>query len=98
MTLTQQQKQNTIREFHDNVVLTGLSMETIAKDLNTTTEKLSKLMSLSVESLEEPWILKNYLIEQIEKQGESPIPFTALVGDYHDYWFLDSSKIDKRAL
>ena len=98
MSLTQKQKENTKNEFYENFNLTGYSIETVANDLHTTPQKISCIMSLAVESIEEPWILKNYLIEQLEKQGKQPISFSALLGDHHRYYFLNTDKIDKRIL
>ena len=37
---------------------------------------------------------ENYLIDKVRKAGKTPTAFTALGGDYHVIWFLDSEYID----
>ena len=95
MSLSAEQKMQTIREFEENVVLTGLPLEKIALELGTNTEKLQQIMRLASHSLEEPWIVRNYLIEKVTAIGNKPVPFSALKGDHHAYWFLDAEKIDR---
>lgn len=95
MTLSTQQKQDTIKELNENLCLASCSIEELVLALQTTPEKIKNILSLSITSLEEPWILKNYLIKQIIKQKKQPYPFTALAGDYHDYWFLDTKRIEQ---
>ncbi|MBO1308083.1 DUF2316 family protein [Enterococcus sp. 669A] len=98
MSLTPQQMQDTIQEFQENLALSGLSVEEIARDLHTTDEKIQRILHLQQRALEDPWIVKEYLTEKIEAVGKMPVPFTALAGDYHQYWFLNAGKIDKRKL
>ncbi|MBC1501261.1 DUF2316 family protein [Listeria weihenstephanensis] len=98
MTLTNQQIANTKKEFADNIQISGLSIPTIAKELNTNEEKIESILALNTKAFEDGWILRNYLLEKIKEQGKQPEPFTALVGDHHDYWFLNARKIDKRKM
>ncbi|MDA3965197.1 DUF2316 family protein [Enterococcus thailandicus] len=98
MSLTKQQQINTLNEFQENFALLGSSTQEIADELRTSPEKVEAILLLQPATIEEPWILKNYLIEKLIEQGKTPIPFSALIGDYHDYWFLDTRKIEKRIL
>lgn len=98
MSLTKQQQINTLNEFQENFALLGLSTQEIADELRTTSKKIEAILRLQPVAIEDPWILKNYLEERLLDQEKTPIPFTALIGDYHDYWFLDASKIEKRKL
>lgn len=98
MSLSTEQKMKTIREFEENVTLTGLPLEQIALELGTDTEKLQQIMRLASGSMEEPWIARNYLIEKVTEIGNKPIPFSALKGDHHAYWFLDAEKIDQKKI
>lgn len=98
MSLTHQQELDTIHEFQENISLTGLSLQQIATDLKTHPKTIEQIIQLRPHSIEEPWILRNYLLEKITEQGKTPIPFTALVGSHHDYYFLNARKIDKKEL
>ncbi|EAE6452031.1 DUF2316 family protein, partial [Listeria monocytogenes] len=49
-------------------------------------------------SLNDGWILRNYLLRKVAEVGKTPVPFTALSGDYHGYWFLDGEEIDSGIL
>lgn len=98
MTLNAQQMDNTRNELHTNFVLSGLTKEQVASDLNISTTKLDNLFNLTQQSLDDPWILRNYLLEKVEEAGETPVPFTALGGDWHRHWFLNSRAIDKRQM
>ncbi|EQC0747211.1 DUF2316 family protein, partial [Listeria monocytogenes] len=35
---------------------------------------------------------------KVAEVGKTPVPFTALSGDYHRYWFLDGEEIDSGIL
>lgn len=98
MSLTPQEMQRTKEEFKENVERTGLSLGQIAADLTTTPQTIENILTLDVNHIEDPWILKNYLEETLKKQGKAAVPFTALTGDHHGYWFLNSRRIDKKKL
>ncbi|WP_071130726.1 DUF2316 family protein [Enterococcus timonensis] len=98
MSLNSQQVKNTIDELHENFFRSGLTKEQVADDLNISLTKLDHLFSLTQNSLNDPWILRNYLIEKVEENGEESVEFTALVGDYHQYWFLNSNLIDQQQI
>lgn len=98
MSLNQQQTINTKNEFQENFERSGLSLEQIAADLNTTPDVIADTLALNVSRIEDPWVLKNYLEDALQQQGIAGIPFTALVGDYHRHWFLNSRRIDKKKI
>ncbi|MEG0373334.1 MAG: DUF2316 family protein [Enterococcus sp.] len=98
MSLNQQQMINTKNEFHKNFERSGLSLEQIAADLNTTADVIADTLALNVSRIEDPWVLKNYLEAVLEQLGITSVPFTALVGDYHRHWFLNSRRIDKKKI
>jgi len=94
MSLNPQEMANTRQELQANFELTGLSKQQIANDLHISELKLNRLFSLTQQSLNDPWILRNYLIERVQEAGKTPVPFTALKGDWHRHWFLDANLID----
>ncbi|MBC1271814.1 DUF2316 family protein [Listeria booriae] len=98
MSLTQQQVTDTIREFQQNLAISEWSVDQIAAELQTSSEKISRILHLEQQSIEDPWILKEFLEQQIKKLGKTAVPFTALKGDYRQYWFLNAKKIDKMQL
>ena len=95
MPLTSRQRRNTIAEFAHNIHLLGLTYEQIALDLGTVAWRIEDIAHLSNCTIEEPWILRNYLIEQAKSRGIKLFPFTALAGDPHDYWFLNTGIIER---
>lgn len=98
MSLTVKQQENTIEEFKQNIELTGRSIEQIAKDLHTDAETIRQAQQLASSSLEDPWILRNYLLQTLEQMGKIPVAFSALAGDHHQYWFLNATKIDQKKM
>lgn len=98
MSLNPLQIQHTKKELRKNFELTGLGKSEIANDLKISEVKLEKIFNLKQRRLEDPWILRNYLLEKVEKTGQQPVPFTALAGDWHRHWFLDSNLIDQRQM
>lgn len=98
MSLNPQEVQATKKEFQQNLALSGLSIEQIAADLKTTPIVIQQLLVLQARHIEDPWVLKNYLEAQIRAQGQQPIPFSALSGDYHRYWFLNTQRIDQQKI
>ena len=98
MSLNPLQIQHTKKELRKNFELTGLSKSEVATDLKISEVKLEKIFNLKQRRLEDPWILRNYLLEKVEKTGQQPLPFTALAGDWHHHWFLDSNLIDQRQM
>lgn len=98
MSLTKKQQQQTIDEFQTNLQLLNYSLDKIASDLQTTTEKITAVAQLQVQKIEEPWILRNYLIDELRKNRQTPVLFSALSGDFHNYWFLNTEIIEKGKL
>ncbi|MFC6171816.1 DUF2316 family protein [Loigolactobacillus jiayinensis] len=98
MSLNPQQVKNTINELQENFNRSGLTKEQVAADLHISLAKLERLFTLTQSSLNDPWILRNYLIEKVQANGQEPVAFTALVGDWHQYWFLNSRAIDQRKI
>lgn len=85
-------------ELRENFELSGLSEKQIADDLDISITKLEHIFDLNQSSINDPWILRNYLIEKVEEMGKTPVQFTALKGDWHHYWFLNSRVIDNRQM
>lgn len=98
MSLTSQQTIDTIAQLQENMRRASLSPTLIAEDFNVSPAKIERILHLEQSALEDPWILKVYLEEKLTQQGIVGVPFTALAGDYHQYWFLNSRKIDKMKL
>lgn len=98
MSLTLQQMNNTRAELKQNFELIDLSKQQIADDLNISLVKLDHIFTLTQRSLNDPWILRNYLLQKVKEEGQTPVPFTALSGDWHHYWFLNSRAIDNRKM
>ncbi|MBV7391453.1 MULTISPECIES: DUF2316 family protein [Enterococcus] len=97
MSLNQTEQQQTIDDLKRNFTLSGLTLEQVANDLMTTPARIENILNLKIESIEEPWILRNYLTEKLAEIGKKA-EFTVLVGDYHRLWFLNSQKIDHRLI
>ncbi|MBC1289862.1 DUF2316 family protein [Listeria welshimeri] len=98
MTLSKDQIKATKSEFADNLALVNLSIKEVAKELNTSEKKIERVLNLKQRSLNDGWILRNYLLKKVVELEKVPVPFTALVGDYHEYWFLDGKQIDSGIL
>lgn len=98
MSLNPQQILNTKNELQENFIRSGLTKVQIASDLQISQTKLDRLFNLTQQALEDPWILRNYLIEKVEENEQTPVEFTALKGDWHQYWFLDTGAIDRREM
>lgn len=98
MSLTTKQMNDTKKELQANWALAQLTLLECAQALDTTPEVIENTLQLTIHRIEDPWILKNYLEEKLTAKGKESVPFTALVGDYHNYWFLDTDRIDQRKL
>ena len=94
MSLTLKQKTDTKRELRENFEKSGLTLQQIADDLDTTAEYIGQLLHLRPVSHDHTWILRNYLYEKVKEAGKTPTEFTALKGSHKDYWFLNSDYID----
>ncbi|PJM72927.1 hypothetical protein CS006_06615 [Bifidobacterium primatium] len=94
MSLSMTQRRNTIREFKENLGLLGLTPADLAKYFDVDERYIVDIIELRSGVLEDPWIIRNYLLRKAEERGVELKPFTALVGDHHDYWFLDGVMID----
>lgn len=94
MSLTAKQEEDTRRELAENLDKSGLKVSEVASALGTTEKYIEQLLALEPRRLEDTWILRNHLIEAVRAKGTVPTKFTALVGDWHGYWFLDGDYID----
>ena len=98
MSLTSEQRAATIQEFHDNMALLGITAEQIGKDFGVSSSTIERIINLRSGVLEYPWIVRGYLLDKAAAAGVTPVPFSALRGDPHDYWFLDDRVIDANQL
>ncbi|HAA6273068.1 TPA_asm: DUF2316 domain-containing protein [Listeria monocytogenes] len=98
MTLSKEQIKATKSEFAENLALANLTIAEVAKELNTSEVKIERILNLKQRSLNDGWILRNYLLRKVAEVGKTPVPFTALSGDYHGDWFLDGEEIDSGIL
>lgn len=98
MSLTTAQREATIREFRENMDLLGLTVDEIGADLGADGQTIRRIIDLESGVLEYPWIVRRYLLDKASAAGIRPVPFTALRGDPHDYWFLDDGIIDANRL
>ena len=97
MSLTPAQQQATKDELQHAMDWVGLTPGQVAKALQVSEAQLKDVLALRT-NLHNPWIVKEYLAEVARQQGKQPITFTALRGDYHDYWFLNPAIIDARKI
>ncbi|WP_225419239.1 DUF2316 family protein [Lacticaseibacillus songhuajiangensis] len=95
MSLTMAQTVATKREFKENIQRSQLSMEQIASDLGTTPEVITQSITMHPRRIEDNWIIRNYLNEYLAAHQITEVPFTALTGDYHRYWFLNAAIIER---
>ena len=98
MSLSPRQIKNTRRELQANLERSGLNTVEVARGIGTSEEYVLELMDLRPKRLEDTWILRNFLIDAVIKTGQTPVEFTALKGDWHDYWFLNGSYIDGKRI
>ena len=95
MSLSFKQKTDTRKELLENLRRSGLGAGEVAMAIQTTEKYVHDLLALKPRRSEDIWILRNFLINAVLERGMEPMPFTALQGDWHDYWFLDGDYIDR---
>lgn len=95
MSLTREQQEDTIRELAENMRRLGVTTQNLASALGSTPDYVEKVVHLHARNLEDPWVVRNWLLDLAHRRGIEPVPFTALAGDHHDYWFLDGAYIDR---
>lgn len=66
MTLSKEQIKATKSEFAENLALADLTIVEVAKELNTSQVKIERIFNLKQRSLNDGWILRNYL-ERLRK-------------------------------
>lgn len=98
MSLTRDQKAATIEELAENMRRLGETDESVAAALGATEAYVSEVRHLHSCRIEDPWIIRNYLLDEARERGVELVPFTALAGDWHGYWFLDGGYIDRGRL
>ena len=94
MSLSNEQLEITSREMKSNFKKSGLTLEEIAEDLKTTPEYVEDLLNLNPKRIEDPWILRNYLIRVLNEKSIEITPFTVLAVESEKVWFLDSDYIN----
>ena len=98
MSLTREQELATKRELREAMDLVGMDLKAVADALSVSPELVEQALDLRGSVIENPWVLKEYLADQARAKGLVPVSFTALRGNYHDYWFLDAARIDARVM
>lgn len=74
--------------------LNPLQMHNTKKELR----KNFELTRLSKSEVATDLKISEVKLEKIEKAGQQPVPFTALSGDWHRHWFLNSNLIDQQQM
>lgn len=98
MSLTTEQRAATIREFRENMALLGLTAKQIGDDFGVPGLTIERIVDLQSGVLEYPWIVRRHLLDKAAAAGVELVPFSALRGDPHDYWFLDDRVVDANRL
>ncbi|ECW8277208.1 DUF2316 family protein, partial [Listeria monocytogenes] len=65
MTLSKEQMKATKSEFAENLALANLTIAEVAKELNTSEVKIERILNLKQRSLNDGWILRNYLLRKV---------------------------------
>lgn len=94
MSLTYEEQQMTREDIARAMADLGITPEQAAAALGTTPQNLRRVMRLDIHRLEDPWVLRNYLLDQAAEQ-HVPVTFRVLNRDYHRLWFLDAAYIDR---
>ena len=94
MSLNPEEQAATKYELNENKKISGLSNELIAQDLNTTPDYVEDIFDLTVSRIEDPWIMRNYLNQKITENGDTPYPYSKLMGNPRHYFFLDNHYIE----
>lgn len=94
MSLTYEEQEMTREDLARAMAELGLTPEQVAVALGTTPQNLRRVMQLDIHRLEDPWVLRNYLLEQAAER-RVPVTFRVLNRDYHKLWFLDAAYIDR---
>lgn len=76
----------------------GQPLTVVAQQLKTTPANITAILNLDDVAPEAPWILREYLNEALASAHQTAIPYSKLTGDYHQYWFLDSQRIERKQL
>lgn len=92
MSLNFRERVNTSNELRQNLTLSNLTIDNVAVDLNTSVQKINQILELDHVAPENPCILKEYLSNKLQSQGIIGYPYSKLVGDFRDYWFLNTKK------
>ncbi len=83
------ERRNTRREFVRNIQLIGQTTAVVAEDLKISEQQLIEIINLKGSKIEDPWIVRNYIIDYASKKNMHLIPFSKLKGEASDYFFLD---------
>ncbi|MTV82323.1 DUF2316 family protein [Secundilactobacillus folii] len=95
MSLTIEQEDATRHELAENLTRSGLTINDLAQALKTTPAIISATMDLDARHIEDPWIIATYLQTYMQAHHQDAVPYTALKGDYHHYWFLNAKRIER---
>ncbi|GAX01589.1 DUF2316 family protein [Secundilactobacillus silagei] len=98
MSLTPEQTEASRQEFKENIKRSGLSLTEIATALGTTADVIAQCVDMHPRRIDDNWIIRNYLLQYMGDHDIEPVPFSAMVGDYHDYWFLHPSIIERSVI
>ena len=98
MSLSMAQRAATIKEFKENMRRLGLTADQMGDAFGVSGHTIQKIIDLKSGRLEYPWIIRGYLLDLASEQDVELVPFTALRGDPHDYWFLDDAVLDAKTI
>lgn len=98
MVLTSDEAAAVKDELQGNFDLSGITLKMAAIDLKTTPEHIQDVLNLKNCRREEPWVLRNYLIQIVLLQEKEPYAFSKLIGNPKRFGFLNNQFIEKGEL
>ncbi len=95
MSLNIKERKETINEFKENLKLCNLTVQDIAEALQITDLKVEEIINLQGSRIEDPWIIRNFILDYSKSNNIDIKPFSKLKGNYEDYYFLNTEYIRK---
>ncbi len=98
MSLNITERKQTIIEFNGNMQIANLTVNDLALHFQVSDSKINAIINLEDSCIENPWIIREYLIARIIETNKILFPFSKMNGSYTSYWFLDKAYISTMAI
>ena len=85
--LTSKERAHTAKELQENAHRLGYDYERIADEVDLSIVELERVLTMKNPEPGQVWMVRDYLLDMLEKEGKEAMPFSKLINPAVNIWY-----------